>query len=476
MNLNINKEKWLSRFTNAGLLTAFLAFHMVVLTQDIHAATNTVNKTLASLLQDVEQLSQKDQALNQERESRFLASLAEQKSLLAKSVERLAAADAEQERLKQVFDSNEEQLAELEALLSQRSGQLGEVFGVAKENASELIPVLQDSMITAEHPSRLAALQFADRKAIPTLNELQQLWYQMQLEMTASGEIKVSPQEVVTGDGDVVKEPVLRIGVFTAATTDGRYIDWNVAQQQWQILPTQPSVSAQQALASYSQGGTDDVLLDPSRGQLLQLLDRIPSVVERLHQGGEVGYLIIALGCLGLVIAVWRVLYLFMLELKINAQLRNETPKNNNPLGRVLLAAKASGLTLERLEMKVEEAILRELPILERGQSIIKLLAAVAPLLGLLGTVVGMIATFQSITLFGTGDPKLMAGGISQALMTTVLGLVVSVPLLFSHSLLASRGRRLQQILQEKSLAVLVTKTPDPADAAITTEGESRAA
>lgn len=478
MNFTIDLQKWFSRFINFSLATLVLLFHVVFITDSAYAQSGKPsNQTLDGLLQQVQELSQQDEIKNQQREKRFLDALSQQKNLLSISEKRLADADAEQERLKQDFDANEEQLAELEALLSQRSGQLGEVFGVAKETASELIPVLQDSMVTAEHKARNQELQFAGRKAIPTLQELQQLWYQMQLEMTESGRIKVSPQDIVTGDGQVTRENVLRVGVFSAAVTDGRYLDWNVPQQQWQLLPTQPQLSAQNDLVSYVSGTADSVLLDPSRGQLLQLLDRIPSVIERLQQGGEVGYLIIALGCLGLIIALWRVLYLIALELKIKAQLGAKNPRDNNPLGRVLLAAQESGLTLERLEMKVEEAILRELPMLERGQSFIKLLAAVAPLLGLLGTVVGMIATFQSITLFGTGDPKLMAGGISQALMTTVLGLVVSVPLLFSHSLLASRGRRLQQILQEKSLAVLVDRSPqDPESSDVSAVEVSRVA
>ncbi|MCV6605673.1 MAG: MotA/TolQ/ExbB proton channel family protein, partial [Porticoccaceae bacterium] len=193
----------------------------------------------------------------------------------------------------------------------------------------------------------------------------------------------------------------------------------------------------------------------PSRGQLFMLLDREPRLLERIQQGGNVGYLILALGALGLLVSLYQVLRMVMSEIKVAAQLRRpEKLSVKNALGRVLLAAQQTG-SAEQRELKVDEAILQELPGIERGQSFVKLLAAVAPLLGLLGTVIGMIATFQSITLFGTSDPKLMAGGISQALMTTVLGLVVAIPLLFCHSYLATRSRRLTQILQEKSLGLL---------------------
>ena len=84
--------------------------------------------------------------------------------------------------------------------------------------------------------------------------------------------------------------------------------------------------------------------------------------------------------------------------------------------------------------------------------------ANTATLLGLLGTVTGMIATFQSITLFGTGDPKLMAGGISQALITTVLGLIAAIPLLLLHNFVATRSKDLVQILEERSAGMVASR------------------
>ena len=136
----------------------------------------------------------------------------------------------------------------------------------------------------------------------------------------------------------------------------------------------------------------------------------------------------LALAVLGLLIVVQRLVYLSLVQRRVRCQLGDpESLCDDNPLGRVLAAGKALHADdIETLEMQLDEAILRELPPLTRGQSLVKLLAAVAPLLGLLGTVTGMIVTFQSISLFGTGDPKLMASGISQALVTTGLGLSVS--------------------------------------------------
>jgi biopolymer transport protein ExbB len=202
------------------------------------------------------------------------------------------------------------------------------------------------------------------------------------------------------------------------------------------------------------------MVIDPTRGGLLSMLTKTPTLLERVQQGGAIGYIIVAIGLFGLVLVGLRLTTLGRIAGKVNRQLRE--PGNasaNNPLGRVLLAAGDSNeRDIDAIELLLDEAILRETPALQRGLGLLKLLAAVAPLLGLLGTVTGMILTFQSITLFGSGDPRLMAGGISQALVTTVLGLVVAIPLLFSHTLLSSRSRTLIQILDEQSAGLIASQ------------------
>ena len=113
----------------------------------------------------------------------------------------------------------------------------------------------------------------------------------------------------------------------------------------------------------------------------------------------------------------------------------------------------------ETLELKLSESILREVPKLQSRLTIIKIISVVAPLIGLLGTVTGMINTFQAITLFGTGDPKLMAGGISQALVTTVLGLVVAIPMVFISTLLKTRSKGIINILQQQSAGIIANRS-----------------
>ena len=208
-----------------------------------------------------------------------------------------------------------------------------------------------------------------------------------------------------------------------------------------------------------AQSGLAAFGLDPSRGQLLGLLVQTPSLAERVAQGKQVGYVIITLGIIGLLIAIWRLIVLSGVSAKVNSQAKNLNNPGNNPLGRVLAVGHDNpGTEPEVLELKLAETILKELPKFNAMLPFLKIISVVAPLLGLLGTVTGMIVTFQAITLYGTGDPKLMAGGISTALVTTVLGLVVAIPMVFLHTLVSSRAKRLTQILTEEAAGMLAER------------------
>jgi len=117
----------------------------------------------------------------------------------------------------------------------------------------------------------------------------------------------------------------------------------------------------------------------------------------------------------------------------------------------------------ETLNLRLEEAILKETPKLNARIAFIKIISMVAPLLGLLGTVVGMILTFQAITLFGTGDPKTMAGGISQALMTTVMGLCVAIPTVLLHAIVQTRSNSIIHVLNERAAGLLAEQAEEKA-------------
>ncbi|MBB1485942.1 MotA/TolQ/ExbB proton channel family protein [Oceanospirillum sediminis] len=411
-------------------------------------------QNLDSLLNEVRAFTQEDRQEDRARLNSFTQDKAEQQKLLNQARNRLKQSEDEQNRLKSLFDTQEDQLAELETLLKQRTGQLGEVFGVVKEQSAELKELLNQSLVNAQFPGRQDTLAFASDKAIPGMDKLETLWFQLQHEMTHSGKIARFDTQVAGIDGQFSSQNVLRIGGFNAVNSDGQYLQWNPVQQQLSVLAGQPKLQNQSDARAFYTGQGDHVLTDISNGQLLALIGQKPTLEDQIHKGGYVGYIILALGVLGLLTATIRLLALSITRLKIRKQLKNPEPQANNPLGRILLACQGR-YSLEQLNNRLDEALLKELPYLESGQSILKLLAAAAPLLGLLGTVTGMIGTFQSITLFGTSDPKLMAGGISQALITTVFGLIVAIPMLFCHGMLSSQSRSLLMILQEKSLAQL---------------------
>jgi biopolymer transport protein ExbB len=394
----------------------------------------------------------------QAREQAFIQNRSEQAQLLAGATAALEKQKAEAERLKAEFDRQEAELAEQEKLLAQRVGHLGELFGVVRQSAGDIAGQWQDSLLNAQYPERLERLKaLAESRALPSAEDLDSFWMTLLEDLAASGRVERVELPVVGVDGQRSVQPVLRIGSFSAFTDDA-FLRYESGADELLTPSRQPSgmdlvddyLSSTDALATLP--------IDPSRGSLLTQLQRQPQLWDRVQQGGLVGWVILVLGAIGLLLAIWRMAYLTGVGRAVGRQMRElNQPRDDNPLGRIIgvLGPKPQLSDLETLELKLDEAILQETPPLERGQPLLKLLSAVAPLLGLLGTVTGMIVTFQAITQSGGGDSRLMADGISQALVTTVLGLVVAIPLLFLHSLLASRSKSLIQLLEQQSAGLI---------------------
>ena len=417
---------------------------------------------LDHLLKQVREASSREAAIRKEREQRFLAEQADRDKLLGDMREAVSRERARGESLKQRFESGEAELQALEADLALRTGNLGELFGTVRQAANDLHGTLRDSLVSAQFPGRAEWFDtLSSARQLPSITELERIWLLIQQEIGESGRVARFHTEVTGADGITHHAPVIRVGVFNAMS-DGRYLQYIPDAGRLAELSRQPA-RRDRKLATALEGASEGYLpmiIDPSRGALLDLLVQAPTIEERIHQAGLIGYLIILLGMAGLMLVAWRLLHLGSVTRRIRKQLREpDAPSPHNPLGRVLLAVEdAKHNSTETIELQLDGAILRELPPLSRGQGLVKLLAATAPLLGLLGTVTGMIVTFQAISLFGTGDPKLMASGISQALMTTVLGLIVAVPLLFFHNLMAARSRSLVQILDEQSAGIVARR------------------
>ncbi|MGR9071634.1 MAG: MotA/TolQ/ExbB proton channel family protein [Gammaproteobacteria bacterium] len=417
---------------------------------------------LDQLLQEVKKSQGIEGKINRDREARFLSEKNRQQQLLQEARSELAAQENLSRQLKSQLDANEKELAGLETELKDKSGVLGELFGVARQAAGDLRADFDSSLTSAQFPNRSEQLTaVADNKALPTIDQLETLWFLLQQEMTESGNVVRYKTEILSAAGEPHEAEVIRIGSFNALA-DGKYLRFLPETGKLAELARQPSGRYLDLAEEFSSAGKGyaDAAVDPTRGVILGMLIQTPDTWERIQQGGAIGYLILFLGLAGLAVVAERLITLTRTAGRMNSQLDDlENTSDDNPLGRVIsVAENASAQDTETLELLLDEAITREAPKLERGLSMIKLLAAVAPLLGLLGTVTGMISTFQSISLFGTGDPKLMAGGISEALVTTMLGLMVAIPLLFLHSLVAARSKALLQILDEQSAGLIARR------------------
>ncbi len=422
-------------------------------------------QTLEQLLEIIENDRQASGVINDQREQKFLAARDRQKFLLEQAVARLDQEEKRSVRLQKQFEENEKTLEDIQETLRIRIGNFGELFGVVRQVAGETIAIVKNSIVSLQFPNREKNLTgLAEARGIPSIEQMHDLRVELLREMSQSGQVQRFQKQVVLPGGSIVDAEIVRVGVFNAIT-ENFFLQFVPDTQSLQVLARQPARRYQSMAKDLFalDAGYTTMAVDPSRGQILSLLIQAPGLAERINQGGLVGYFIIFIGLLGLALSLWRLLILRQDGQAINQQLTTDIVSQDNALGRILsVHNEHDAMDTELLELKIDEAILKEVPKLEKYHSIIKVFAAVAPLLGLLGTVVGMIVTFQALTLFGTGDPKLMAGGISQALVTTMLGLIVAIPLVFLHSVLTSWSGTLIEVLEEQSAGLIARHAERP--------------
>jgi biopolymer transport protein ExbB len=424
-------------------------------------------QTLDELLEQTRQSRARQAEIHAAREREFLARREEQAKLLADARRARDEAEARSKALSAKFDANEVALAEQEERLTQRLGNLGELFGVVRQVAGDGSSIMYNSLLSAQFPKRDQFFsELGKAKDLPSIEELERLWFEIQREMTESGRVVRFPTTIVDADGKPAQAEVVRIGGFVAMS-DGRYLNYLPSVGSLGVLARQPPSDLVEFARTLQAAGNASVpngyvqaAVDPSRGVLLNMIVQRPTLEERIEKGEAVGYVIIAVGAIGALVALYQAIYLIWTRIAVARQLRRlDRPTTDNPLGRVLSAIEADPSTIEEdaevVELRISEAVLREVPRLERFQSFLRLAVAAGPLLGLIGTVVGMIITFQSITESGSSDPRLMANGISQAMIATVLGLGIAVPLLFVNAGLSSMSRHLIQILDEQSTGLL---------------------
>ncbi|EJL6491726.1 MotA/TolQ/ExbB proton channel family protein [Vibrio cholerae] len=431
-----------------------------------------------SLVQQATQEKAQQQQHNQQREAGFVQTAQELQAAKAELLAERNRLQKEADQLSSQFSDNENTLARFEETLRLETGSLGEMFGVVRQNAKEMQSELDQSVTGVEPRAHQQSIDdVVAAKTLPSMAQLRGLWQAMSEEIRASGQIQTTEIQWLNGQGETQTVPALRLGSLGLISEQG-YVKWDNARQQalsYQQLPSDfPTFSHIRTLVD---GDVVTMKVDPSRGVLLEQLALTPTLSQRLQAGGVIGNVILVLLGVGLIIALYRGAILATLRQKIKAQLKNPEQPGNNPLGRILAVYnKEQQRSVEALELRLLEAVVDEQNHLETGLSMLKLLAALAPMLGLLGTVTGMIETFQVITQFGNGDPKVMAGGISMALVTTVEGLIAAIPLLLAHNILSAQAEAIRNILEKQGIGLVAQQAERDCGAAVTQSRVEQAA
>ena len=426
--------------------------------------------TVEALLQLVKEGKTREQSENADREAKFIANKNEQAAILAAEKRELARQERIADQLEAEYKKNEEILRVKEEAYQKELGSLVELFGHLQSSAGEAAVQFSGSLTSPQYGlERVDFLneltsKMSETTELPTIREIEGLWYELQREMVASGQVVSFDTTVIDVDGESSTCNVTRVGLFNSVC-DGKYLEYVAATGQYAFLPRQPAGRFTKTAKSVGNADVGEQVrfgvdpTGPTGGSLLANLIQTPSLAERAAQGREVGYAIIFVGLIGIGLAFWKLWSLYVLGKAVRAQAGSKTLDVRNPLGRVLKVGEENfKKDIDTLELKLAEAIMAERPSIERGIGAVRIISVVAPLAGLLGTVTGMIVTFQMITLYGTGDPKLMAGGISQALVTTVLGLLVAIPTTLLHSFTASSAKGIISVLEEQSTGILAER------------------
>ncbi len=420
-------------------------------------------RSMAELLQLIEQGKARDSQEARRRESEFAQARNEQQNLLNQARAERTRQENESARLENLFKTNQERIATARQNLDERLGALKELFGVLQTLAGDTQARFNGSLTNIHYPDRGEFLvelgsKMAGANQLASIEDIERLWFELQREINESGKVVRFTSNVTQADGEEISAEVVRVGLFNLVS-DAGYLTYDTQTKRISELQRQPEQSRYTNSAGDMASATAGPIafgVDVTRGGILALLVESPTIKDRINQGGIVGYCILALGAVGLLIAILRFAALSTASRKVTAQLKRDAASTDNPLGRVLAAYESNkGADTETIELKLSEAALKEMPALTKGLLFIKVISVVAPLMGLLGTVTGMIKTFQVITLYGAGDPKMMAGGISQALMTTVLGLVVAIPMVLLHTIVSGQSKKVINILQSQSAGLV---------------------
>ena len=459
------KKNWGRSLFIAGLL-GLMSFS--VSAQEQQTEPLTLDQLLGLIKEGRVEIS----AQEQQRYQRFETQRNRRQQNLRQLERELNQAEDEVSRMEAEINRNKETIVQLRQAKDEAFGALKEAFGnlqaAAQEHSVNLASSLSTGEVGYERVEFLEALavELENSDRLPDITKIERMWYELAREISIQGQIHRFTTQVRTEDGSIGDCEVVRIGSY-GVVCDGAYAVLG-SHGIYSQLPRQPAARFVSTAANIQDASAGELVafgIDPTGPQgnsLLKNLIQTPTIEERVQQGGIVGNIIIGLGLFGTLLALLKLLGLTFTGIAVSRQAKSNDYSAKNPLGRVLkVYDDDKEADLDTLESKLAEAIAGERPSIQRFVNILKVIATVAPLLGLLGTVTGMIITFQAITLYGTGDPKTMAGGISTALVTTVLGLCVAVPMVLLHAIVQSRASSILEIIEQRSLGMVAKRAEE---------------
>ena len=403
------------------------------------------------------------------RENRFNREKNRQQTLLANAKAERAKLESIATSLEATFEANEAKLNLLEDQLKTRLGSLYETFGHLQGVASDTEDYFKTAITSGQFGKDREvflgdlAKKMGEGVSVATIEEIEELWYELSRELVASGSVEKFKATVIDNDGESTIEDVVRIGNFNAVA-EGKYLTYLSKRGAYETLPRQPGRYLDGTYDIFDEdSGFVQFAVDPTGpqgGALLVNLISLPSFFEQIQYGRITGYTIILLFLIAIGVFGWRFYALFTINGAVKKQAAGESAAEN-PLSRIFALADQNKTDTETLELKLAEQILIERAEIDQYIWVVRLIAVISPLLGLFGTIIGMINTFQAITLFGTGDPKTMAGGISEALVTTMLGLMCAIPATFMAAALSNYSKGILSILEEQSTGMVAVRAEE---------------
>lgn len=364
----------------------------------------------------------------------------------------------------------------LDGRLAETDSMVREMVGAVRVNAKDLEGLLAQSPQSALRPPDLGFLRdIADQALFPGMADIRRMVDMLHDYIRSSGQVRRNRGTIVDRCGHETEAEVLVLGNFTTAyrtAEETGFLHYSPDSRKLFALSRLPARGMQKQIDGYLDGRSEAVPMDISRGGALRQLTHQLRLWQQVPQGGPIVIPILLILVVGLIIVAERTYFLWRRRMDaegLMARLDHLVREGRwdacrelcaaqvgKPVARVLAAGLKYGrMARAEMENALQEAILKEVPPMERLLSTLGMLAAIAPLLGLLGTVTGMIGTFHVITLHGTGDPRMMSGGISEALVTTMLGLAVAIPIMLAHTLLSRGVDNMVGNMEEKAVALI---------------------